>query len=216
MPKSLFSIPFAVILAGCSVSVTHEPANLTVLKEEVERYAVSGRYEEDLAAVSEAAEKWITRRAGQGGEKLAIVLDIDETALSNLKYMRENDWGYDPERWVAWMEEAEAPALDPVRGIYQCARKHGVAVFFITGRGEGVREATIRNLEAEGMGAFEELILRADGSKRTAADIKAGHRRRISERGYTIIASVGDQWSDLEGGYAERVFKLPNPFYRIH
>jgi hypothetical protein len=26
---------------------------------------------------------------------------------------------------------------------------------------------------------------------------------------------MGDQLSDLEGGYAERTFKLPNPFYWI-
>ena len=30
------------------------------------------------------------------------------------------------------------------------------------------------------------------------------------------IANVGDQPSDLAGGYAERTFLLPNPFYRIH
>ena len=32
---------------------------------------------------------------------------------------------------------------------------------------------------------------------------------------HTIIANVGDQWSDLDGGFAERVFKLPNPVYFI-
>jgi hypothetical protein len=30
-----------------------------------------------------------------------------------------------------------------------------------------------------------------------------------------IIANLGDQFSDLAGGYAERTFKLPNPFYSI-
>jgi hypothetical protein len=29
------------------------------------------------------------------------------------------------------------------------------------------------------------------------------------------IANVGDQPSDLAGGYAERTFLVPNPFYRI-
>ena len=38
-------------------------------------------------------------------------------------------------------------------------------------------------------------------------------RRRIAEQGYTILLSMGDQESDLAGGYAERTFKLPNPFY---
>ena len=36
---------------------------------------------------------------------------------------------------------------------------------------------------------------------------------RLEAEGYTIIGNIGDQLSDLEGGHAERTFKLPNPFY---
>ena len=39
--------------------------------------------------------------------------------------------------------------------------------------------------------------------------------RRSSSEGYTIVANIGDQPSDLDGGFAERTFLLPNPFYRI-
>ena len=38
---------------------------------------------------------------------------------------------------------------------------------------------------------------------------------KIAAMGYWIIENMGDQPSDLAGGYAERTFKLPNPFYRI-
>jgi hypothetical protein len=42
------------------------------------------------------------------------------------------------------------------------------------------------------------------------------HRNgRRSNRRATIVANMGDQPSDLEGGFAERTFLLPNPFYRI-
>jgi predicted secreted acid phosphatase len=44
---------------------------------------------------------------------------------------------------------------------------------------------------------------------------KATKRSEIVEQGYTIVLNMGDQLSDLEGGYAERTFKLPNPFYWI-
>jgi hypothetical protein len=40
-------------------------------------------------------------------------------------------------------------------------------------------------------------------------------RSNITREGYTIIASIGDQDSDFFGGYAEKTFKLPNPFYYI-
>jgi hypothetical protein len=29
------------------------------------------------------------------------------------------------------------------------------------------------------------------------------------------VVNLGDQESDLDGGHAERAFKLPNPFYFI-
>ena len=40
-------------------------------------------------------------------------------------------------------------------------------------------------------------------------------RAQIEQQGYTIIANLGDQPSDLAGGYAERTYQLPNPFCRI-
>jgi hypothetical protein len=40
-----------------------------------------------------------------------------------------------------------------------------------------------------------------------------GARRTITRRGYRILANLGDQLSDLTGGYAERRYKLPNPMY---
>jgi hypothetical protein len=40
-------------------------------------------------------------------------------------------------------------------------------------------------------------------------------RRGGAEAGYAIIATVGDQESDLGGGFAECTFKVPNPFYFI-
>ena len=49
----------------------------------------------------------------------------------------------------------------------------------------------------------------------SAADFKAPIRAQIEEQGYTIIANVGDEPSDLLGGHAERSFLLPDPFYRV-
>jgi acid phosphatase len=42
---------------------------------------------------------------------------------------------------------------------------------------------------------------------------KRAERAKIAARGFTIVANVGDQQSDLDGGYAERTFRVPNPFY---
>jgi acid phosphatase len=44
---------------------------------------------------------------------------------------------------------------------------------------------------------------------------KSGERAKIERSGVRIIANIGDQESDLEGGHADRGFKYPNPFYFI-
>jgi hypothetical protein len=43
--------------------------------------------------------------------------------------------------------------------------------------------------------------------------VQTGARKDIESRGYTIIANIGDQYSDRAGGHAARAFKLANPFY---
>ena len=43
----------------------------------------------------------------------------------------------------------------------------------------------------------------------------AGARRKLEETGYRIVVNIGDQQSDLDGGFAECGFKVPNPFYFI-
>jgi predicted secreted acid phosphatase len=44
---------------------------------------------------------------------------------------------------------------------------------------------------------------------------KAGTRAYIEDQGYDIVADFGDQFSDLEGGYADKTFKMPNPNYYL-
>jgi acid phosphatase len=63
--------------------------------------------------------------------------------------------------------------------------------------------------------AMRALVLKPNDSKLSASDYKAAARKRLAEEGRTIIANIGDQESDLVGGYAERTFKLPNPFYLV-
>lgn len=83
-----------------------------------------------------------------------------------------------------------------------------------------MREATMANLNAAGYVDLkdDQLILRSKASCAikldTVVDFKAPERAKI-EKDYEIIANVGDQWSDLNGGFSEKNFKVPNPFYFI-
>jgi hypothetical protein len=39
---------------------------------------------------------------------------------------------------------------------------------------------------------------------------KTKARAAIEAQGYTIVANIGNNTTDLDGGYAERTFKLPD------
>lgn len=207
-------------------AVADEPANVGDAKRAARLYHDSGRYMRDLANVTTHAGEWLSERARQV-ERPALVLDVDDTALSNWEVIQADDFGRvfggpcealpeGPCGWVNWDLLGHSPVLAPTLALYTLARAHGVAAFFITGRDEPQRAATERNLKDAGYTDYARLDMPAFGARyASAADFKAPRRAAIEAEGYQIIANVGDQPSDLESGYAERTFLLPNPFYRI-
>ncbi len=190
----------------------------------------AGCYWADLDAQYKRAERVLADRvaAGHGGdEKLALVMDIDETTLSSYCEMKREDFGYIAPMFNGWVVSPEAAVTIPgALRLFDEAKAAGVAVFFITGRPgipdysaevkvEDQTGATTKNLEAAGFHGWTGLALR-NGSENGMATIayKSEERRRIAEKGYRIVMSVGDQWSDLLGDPQAAVsVKLPNPFY---
>ncbi|MGJ4944255.1 HAD family acid phosphatase [Bradyrhizobium sp. HKCCYLS1011] len=61
----------------------------------------------------------------------------------------------------------------------------------------------------------ENIDLRDAYSPPGVAHYETSKRVDIESRGFSIIASIGGQKSNLAGGHAEMTFKLPNPFYFI-
>ncbi len=222
------------LLAGAAfaqpaIEARSEPPNLGELKQQILVYRNSGDYERQLAAVAAKAQAYIGQRAVKA-LRPALVLDIDETSLSNWPQIMANDFGYiasgacdrlpkGPCGARAWDRKATAPAIKSTLMLFNAARAKGVSVFFITGRNEGERAATIRNLYRAGYRGWTKLIMKPAGlSVKSAADFKAPERAKIAAAGYTIIANMGDQPSDLAGGNPDdgaAQFLLPNPFYRL-
>jgi predicted secreted acid phosphatase len=201
------------LLAGCATTL--EPANLLPHKQEIRAYVENGTYLRQIDAVAARAKQWIEERAARGGEKLTVVFDLDDTLLFNWPHMRAMDFGYVESAWDRWVDEARAPAVEPVREVYRTARRLKVDVVFITGRREKQRASTERNLRAIECDDFAALICKPANEQSTAAAYKIAQRKRLVAEGRTIIANIGDQESDLSGGYSERVFKLPNVIYLI-
>jgi predicted secreted acid phosphatase len=143
--------------------------------------------------------------------KPAIVLDIDDTSLSNLDGLKAT--GYTVAGLVPGAV-GDLPAIAPTLAFYRDAVAHHVAVFFITGRASDLESPTVRNLTSAGYDeGFAALDMKPSAD--TTEMFKSSTRAAIEKSGYDIVVDMGDQESDLDGGYADRDFKLPDPFYFI-
>ncbi len=221
------------LLASCAapeqsafITVTKQPANVGDAGIAARAYHDSGAYDRDLAIVANQAARWITEHAAST-HRPALVLDIDETALSNWEIIKLDDFGRPiagpcdpgsgaPCGWAAWDQLGRDPAIQPTLQVFRTARAAHVAVFFITGRPESQRAATERNLRNAGFGGYTRLFMVPNGAHySSAADFKTPVRVQIEGLGYSIIVNMGDQPSDLRGGHAEKKFLLPDPFYRV-
>lgn len=213
--------------AAQTVIVPRELPNLGKLQAELKDYhdckGDHGCYSSDLdretATATAALERAVrlNESAAQHGKKLAVVLDIDETSLSNYSEIVQADFAYNADAWNRWVQQTAAPAIPGTLRFYREAEELGVAVFFITGRPESQRLVTEKNLRLQGYGRWAGLILRSPAQAKTPTVIyKSGARQRIVREGYRIVVNVGDQMSDLTGSpQADVSVKLSDPFYYI-
>lgn len=148
------------------------------------------------------------------------VFDIDETLLSNLPYYAEHGYGlevFNNLEFDKWVEKGKAPAIESSLKLYEEVLGLGFKVFLLTGRSEKHRSVTVENLMNAGFQNWDKLILRSsDDHGKQATLFKSEKRSEMINEGYRILASSGDQWSDLLGSsMSVRSFKLPNPIYYI-
>jgi len=207
-----------------------DPVNIDKVKTQLKDYQ-AGNYEYDVAAVLADARIYLDRRL-KIPVKSAVVLDIDETSLSNWPNLKADDFGLiqgipckevatdGPCGFNQWVLAAQAQPIVPTRDFFNAAIRKGVAVFFITGRRENQRAKTVENLEKAEFKGYSKLFMRSDDDTvDSIVPFKSGQRTNIEKEGYTIIANIGDQRSDLAGDaagdHAECTFKVPNPFYFI-
>lgn len=133
------------------------------------------------------------------GKPLAVVFDVDETAILNLGFeadQAKRGGIYDQQRWLRW-EETGGDKIAPVPGALdavEIARKAGVTVIFNSNRSLANADATAAMLKAVGFGEVrygDTLWLAAPGESG-----KDARRWQISQK-YCVIAQVGDQLGDF-------------------
>jgi acid phosphatase len=205
----------------CFMTAFAEPTNMDLVKKEITAYHDSGQYEKELRQTIEQAQAYIVKQAEVNRQspkpkKLALVLDIDETSLSNYDKIIQRDFSGNRQQIHKDIMLGNAPAIKPLLSLYNEARHQGVSIFFVTGRGSAMQEATIANLKKAGYDHWSGLYFRpANYNQASIIPYKTSVRAALTKEGYRVVASIGDQYSDIKGGYTDKGFKLPNPFYYI-
>lgn len=146
----------------------------------------------DVRAVTDQASGYLGTRLPDRARRTAIVLDIDNTALQ-----------------TTYRPGLSSPATPSVLALARQADAAGADVFFVTARPEILRLQTVANLNGVGY-PRDGLYMRGYFDFRSDQALKTANRRAIEARGYTIVANVGNNDSDLAGGSAERTYKLPD------
>ncbi|MFE2214988.1 HAD family acid phosphatase [Streptomyces canus] len=177
--------------AEAATTTTSASPTATAAAEDVD-YAT---WQTDCQAVMGQALPYLKARiAATGpGEKQAIVFDIDNTTL-------ETDFGF----------SYPAPANKPVLDVAKYAQEHGVSLFFVTARPDIIASLTDYNLKHVGYQVSGLYVRNFIDLFKDVAAYKTAQRVAIENKGYTIIANIGNSATDLSGGHAEKTFKLPD------
>jgi hypothetical protein len=141
----------------------------------------------DTRAAMYGSRAYVGQRVDQGGGRLAVNFDIDNTSLATYY--------------------AKGTAVPVVLRFAKYARAHGVTLLFNTGRKRGQLGGVARSLRRVGYDV-KEICGRKAGESLTSS--KQRCRKHFVAEGYTIIANVGNRDTDFTGGSYERAFRLPN------
>jgi predicted secreted acid phosphatase len=123
-----------------------------------------------------------------------IIFDVDDTLLNTSKISKKFPL-FD--------------GIEPSILFYQYVRDLGYHTIILTARPESKREITIQNLQRYKVKDYDQIIFRNRDDPYSFGKYKLQQRKKLNDT-YTIIANVGDQHSDFEGGYNGKIIQIPN------
>lgn len=209
--KKFITLLLIFALISCS---SNQIINLRTAKDIVKDYYETGGYDKDLDdVITDAKEKF---DEVEFKENSVVIFDIDETALNNYGLAKLMDFGYVYDLNKKWNEELKAPAIPQVKAFYEYLLIKGANIIFLTGRNYTEYDVTYKNLIQTGYTKFDTLITqREDELNLKSLEFKSKKRTELTEQGYQIVGTVGDQWTDLNGPHSGIQIKIPNYLYEI-
>ena len=177
---SRWKVLAVTLLAALTVSAAPVPAQAAEPPSQRQWLA-------DTRQAMDGSRSYVGHRVARGGHRLAVNLDIDNTALATYY--------------------AKGTAVPVVLRFARYARSQGVTLLFNTGRERGHLAGVARSLRRVGY-EVREICGRTRGE--SLSHSKQRCRRHFVAEGYTIIANVGNRSTDFVGGNYERAYRLPS------
>jgi predicted secreted acid phosphatase len=216
MSRRLAAVPAALLIAALLLLTA------TVALADTKRTTDTP---DELRAMKASYEKEITRRYGEATKaldaqlrkhpkKATVVMDVDETTLSNWNCFDAAD--FDLSALATCVVTGKSVAFPAAKTFIKHARARHVAIAFITGTPQAACALRTKNLISQGIRKPFTITCRpASETRATVTPYKAAARKALERKGATIVLNIGDQQSDLDGGHANKVQHLNNPIYVI-
>ncbi|MGC4109368.1 MAG: HAD family acid phosphatase [Nocardioides sp.] len=221
---------------GDTVTTTPDPVDGATM---LHQFNPDGAYAHQTERIAAKAGHFLAKRAhhwkahhkhGSSHAQRAVLFDIDDTTLNTYSYEIYSSFVYNPTSNAAFVNAGSAsifPAVPGMVALEQKALAKGYTVFFLTGRPTTQQAGTVANLTNAGYTVDTSDLYLKDASGATepwlsscaptctTIQYKSLTRQHIESLGYNIVANFGDQFSDLEGGFADHTVKMPNPMYYL-
>src|SRR4051812_32032443 len=218
---------------GDTVTDVNDPVTGTT---KLHQFSPDGNYAHEVEGIAAGAGKYLAHRVKQHHHQghfdgtPAVLFDIDDTTLNTYSYEIYSNFVFNPSTNAAFVNAGSAsvfPAVPGMVGLEQKALDEGYQVFFLTGRPATQLTGTLANLRDAGYTVDDSHVYLKDltapylqpcgtaddGKPCTTTEYKSLTRKYIESQGYDIVANFGDQFSDLNGGFADATYKIPNPMY---
>ena len=201
-------------------NLSNEPKNLNNSKNNIINYYKNKIYQADFRNNINHARNIINNYLNKNNifnnKNLAVVFDIDDTLLSTYNCNKQIQFGYSKKHFLYCAEHKVFTPLKDSINFYKDLRKKGIKTFIITGREQDEINITRQNLKEIGIKHWDGLYLKPINYKaKSAVYYKSETRKKLTNQGNNILLSIGDQYSDSDGGYTKYKIKLPNPMYEI-
>jgi hypothetical protein len=202
---------------------------------DIHTFSDDSAYANEVGGIAGEAQRFLTHPgAAQNhptGQK-AILFDVDDTTLNTYDYEIYSNFVYNPSTNAAFVDNPnyQLRAVPHMVDLENWAASNGYTVFFLTGRGVAQLGGTVADLQGAGYSFDPSNVYTKDihapwlafcydsvnnKTTCTTTQYKSATRAYIESLGYDIVANFGDQYSDLNGGYADATFKIPNPMYYL-